>query len=243
MDNRFSSLRAFIALLYSVLCSCSVSCSVSALVGVVVPASSSAAPSADALVVSVVDRGSAPIVDAVVFAVPTGSHAALPNPPPSAVMDQRDKEFVPHVLVVQAGTRVDFPNNDTVSHHVYSFSPAHPFELPLYKGDPHPPLVFDTPGTVVLGCNIHDSMLGYILVVDTPYFAKTRADGRANLHALPAGRYVVHVWTDRAKEDELPAPVTIELTSAVSRDLTFRFEGRLHSPYGQSDSNLRWDDY
>jgi plastocyanin len=248
MSHRSSSLRAFTTLLGSIVCSSgvlpgSVVHSCAALLGSMIAAAASAAPSANTLVVSVLDRGAGPVADAVVYAVPEGESAPLPSPPPSAVMDQRDKQFVPHVLVVQAGTRVDFPNNDSVSHHVYSFSPAHPFELPLYKGDPHPPLVFDTPGTVVLGCNIHDSMLGYILVVDTPYFAKTRADGRANLHALPAGRYVVHVWTDRAKEDELPAPVTIELTSAVSRDLTFRFEGRLHPPYGQGDSNLRWDDY
>jgi plastocyanin len=226
MDNRFSSLRAGIALL-----------------GGVISTSVHAAPPADALVVSVMDRDSEPVAAAVVYAVPEGERPPLANPPPSAVMDQRNKQFVPHVLVVQTGTRIDFPNNDTVSHHVYSFSPAHPFELPLYKGDPHPPLVFDAPGTVVLGCNIHDSMLGYILVVDTPYFAKTGADGRANLGTLPAGKYAVHVWTERTKEDALPMPVTVELPAAASRAVTFRFEGRLYPPYGQGDSSLRWNDY
>jgi plastocyanin len=92
---------------------------------------------------------------------------------PIAVMDQQDKQFVPHMLVVQTGTSVEFPNHDDVSHHVYSFSRAKSFELGLYKGQKYPPVVFDVAGTIVLGCNIHDGMLGYIKVVDTPYFALT----------------------------------------------------------------------
>ncbi len=77
-------------------------------------------------------------------------------------MDQQGHQFVPHLLVVQAGTEVTFPNSDNVSHHVYSFSPTKPFELPLYKGDVYPPVTFEKAGIVVVGCNIHDSMLGYI---------------------------------------------------------------------------------
>lgn len=237
MDKRFSSLRAFGALLGAGICTCA------ALLGSALSAPASAAPQADTLVVSVLDRTSEPVADAAVYAVPQRPHPARSNPPPSAVMDQRDKQFVPHVLVVQAGTRVDFPNNDSVSHHVYSFSPTHPFELPLYKGDPHPPLIFDEPGTVVLGCNIHDGMLGYILVVDTPYFGKTGADGRVDLGALPPGKYELHVWTDRAKEDALPKPITIVVPLPGSHAVTFRFTQRLFPPYGAGDSNLRWTAY
>ncbi|HEU4617301.1 MAG TPA: methylamine utilization protein [Gammaproteobacteria bacterium] len=215
---------------------------VAAACGSMCAAAHGAAP-AGRLVVTVVDRDSKPVADVAVYAVPAGQPMPLPTPPPSAVMDQRNKEFVPHVLVVQAGTSVDFPNNDTVSHHVYSFSKAHPFELALYKGDPHPPLTFDTAGLVVLGCNIHDSMLGYILVVDTPYFGKTRADGRVDLGELPPGQYAVHVWTDRLKEDALPAPVPVELPAAAPDGLTVRFSDKLYPPYGQGDSSLRWNDY
>ncbi len=117
----------------------------------------------------------------------------------TAVMDQQHNEFVPHVLVVSAGTEVQFPNNDVVSHHVYSFSPAKTFELGLYKGNAHPPLTFDEPGVVVLGCNIHDSMLGYILVVPTEHYAMTDDRGTARLENLPVGDYTLEAWTPRAK--------------------------------------------
>ena len=88
-------------------------------------------------------------------------------------MDQAKNAFVPICWSCRPGTSVLFPNNDAVSHQVYSFSEAKTFELGLYKGNVYPPLQFDKPGVVVLGCNIHDGMLGYIVVVDTPYFALT----------------------------------------------------------------------
>lgn len=113
---------------------------------------------------------------------------------PSAAIEQRGREFIPYVTVVQAGTSVDFPNNDTIRHHVYSFSPAKQFEIKLYAGKPGQPIVFDKPGTVVIGCNIHDWMEAYVLVVDTPFFAKTAADGRAQLRNVPPGRYRLRLW-------------------------------------------------
>jgi plastocyanin len=124
------------------------------------------------LEVSVVDEQGRPIENVAVYAMP--GHGR-PSPPasaaPMAVMDQQGLQFVPHLLVVQAGTSVTFPNGDLVSHHVYSFSDAKKFELALYKGDLYPPVVFDDAGVVVLGCNLHDGMLGYIVVVDTPHFS------------------------------------------------------------------------
>ena len=88
-------------------------------------------------------------------------------------MDQRGSQFVPHVLPVQAGTSVTFPNSDQIRHQVYSFSASKRFELPLYAGTSASPIRFDQPGIVVLGCNIHDWMIGYVVVLDTPYFGKT----------------------------------------------------------------------
>ena len=102
-------------------------------------------------------------------------------------MDHRDMQYEPHVLPVQRGTRVDFPNRDQVRHHVYSFSPAKRFELPLYHGRPPEPVLFDRTGTVVLGCNIHDHMIGYILVLDTPYFTAADEDGRYRLPLPESG--------------------------------------------------------
>ncbi|MFZ6753954.1 methylamine utilization protein [Undibacterium sp. Dicai25W] len=98
------------------------------------------------------------------------------------------------MTVVQTGTLISFPNNDTVKHQAYSFSPAKTFELKLYSGKPSEPLLFDKAGTVTVGCNIHDQMLAYIHVVNTPFFAKTDAHGNATLSGLPQGKYILKVW-------------------------------------------------
>ncbi|HET7728648.1 MAG TPA: methylamine utilization protein [Usitatibacter sp.] len=140
--------------------------------------------------VTVKDAAGAPVQDAVAYALPK-SPSVRPRPP--AAIEQRDKTFIPLVSVVQAGTLVSFPNRDEIRHHVYSFSPAKVFEIKLYAGTAAPTVLFDTPGEVVLGCNIHDHMLAYVYVVDTPYFAKSGRDGVARIEA-PAGDYDVHVW-------------------------------------------------
>jgi plastocyanin len=120
-----------------------------------------------------------------------------PAKAPSSVlanMGQRNKAFTPTLLIVQTGTSVHFPNFDTVRHHVYSFSPTKTFEIKLYAGTPAAPVVFDKPGTATMGCNIHDKMLGYIHVVDTPYFGVTDASGRVTLD-IPEGEHRIRVWT------------------------------------------------
>jgi plastocyanin len=162
---------------------------------------SCAAADISVIVVDHDGRGVADVVVAVTpaGAMPAGAHPAVANPAASfalkpALMDQRNREFVPRVLVVGVGTSVEFPNNDSVSHQVYSFSAAKRFQLPLYKGEPHPPVTFDKPGLVVLGCNIHDAMVGYIYVSDAPYFGTTEASGAATLKDLPAGDYRIVIW-------------------------------------------------
>jgi plastocyanin len=117
-----------------------------------------------------------------------------PKNHPHAVIEQRGAEFAPYVTVVQTGTAVDFPNNDTVRHHVYSFSQPKRFEIKLYAGKPGQPITFDKPGEVVIGCNIHDWMEAYVLVVESPYFGKTGADGQVRIANLPAGRYRLQLW-------------------------------------------------
>ena len=116
---------------------------------------------------------------------PSGTHT---------VMDQRDRQFAPTVVAIQTGTDVSFPNSDDVRHHVYSFSKPKTFQLKLYHGEPSEPVRFDEPGIVVLGCNIHDGMLGYLAVVDTPLFAKSTPRGNATIEAAPSGRYTLQVW-------------------------------------------------
>ena len=114
------------------------------------------------------------------------------------VMDQRNEAFVPDFLVVTAGAEVSFPNSDQVLHHVYSFSPAKTFELPLYRGMLPSPVHFDHEGIVVIGCNIHDHMIGHVWVVDTTLHALTDANGVAHFAELPAGRYRTLAWHPRA---------------------------------------------
>jgi hypothetical protein len=109
-------------------------------------------------------------------------------------MAQRNKAFAPTLLVIQTGSLVNFPNFDTVRHHVYSFSAIKKFEIKLYSGTPTDPILFDKPGTATLGCNIHDRMLAYIHVVDTPYFGITDANGELMLD-LPKGEHRVRIWT------------------------------------------------
>jgi plastocyanin len=161
-----------------------------------------AAPHAAELQVRVTDHRGKLVADAVVLAVPLDPKNAQHGKLADAV-DQVDKQFVPYVKPVLVGATVRFPNSDNIRHQVYSFSPAKKFELPLYGGTDAPPVVFDKPGVVVLGCNIHDWMIGYVYVSETPFFAKTGSAGTARLSDLPAGEYTVRVWhpsMERAEE-------------------------------------------
>src|ERR1700749_1121485 len=147
-------------------------------------------------------RGKA-VADAVVLAVPADPRNDLHARPPAEAVDQVDKQFVPYVKVIFVGSTVRFPNSDNIRHQVYSFSPAKKFELPLYAGTDAPPVTFDKPGVVVPGCNIHDWMIGYIYVAETPFYVKTGATGSATLHDMPPGEYTVRLWhpsMDRAEE-------------------------------------------
>jgi plastocyanin len=160
------------------------------------------------LEVTIKDAREAPVEDAVVYAVQKSGARADRAQRPAAVA-QKDKQFAPPVSVVQAGTSVLFPNRDPFRHHVYSFSPAKVFEIKLYAGTPADPVVFDKPGEVVLGCNIHDNMVGYIYVVDSPFFAKTDKEGRARLEGLPAGDYEIRAW--HFAQSSQPAPRAMAL--------------------------------
>jgi plastocyanin len=163
---------------------------------------------------SVTDQQGRPVADAVLVAVPVDGNIRSPQRPHDGSIDQVDKEFVPRVTIVLAGASVTFPNHDDVRHQVYSFSPAKRFELPLYAGVPAQPIVFDKPGVVVLGCNIHDWMVGYVYVSESPFFAKTGKDGKAVLSELPARAYVVRVWHPQLEMSEEATHKTID----VSRD-------------------------
>jgi plastocyanin len=144
------------------------------------------------LVVNVYQRDGKPLSGAVNTAEPEPAEAA--RPPIRAIMDQVNLSFLPDVLVIPVHSTVQFPNSDAVSHQVYSFSPARQFQLPLYRGKPYPPVQFDQPGVVTLGCNIHDNMLGYIVVTAAPYFGRADEHGGWSVPEIPAGRLRVRLW-------------------------------------------------
>lgn len=159
------------------------------------------------------DPAGKPLSDAVITLSGKGSKAAAPL---TADMDQRNQVFVPHVLVVRTGTPVRFPNSDDIRHQVYSFSTAKRFELRLYGGTPSAPVLFDKPGLVVLGCNIHDWMLGYVYVTDDPWFAVSDTNGAIQLD-VPPGHYTVTLWHPRLP-DMLPVSAgTLDLAAAGLR--------------------------
>lgn len=162
------------------------------------------------------DHRGLPVPDAVVSLIPLDS----PIPPPTddipaVEIAQEDQEYVPYVTVVRVGTRVDFPNKDNIQHHLYSVSKPKRFEKPLYASGAHESVVFDKPGVVTLGCNIHDWMIGYVVVLETPYFAKSDQDGHAALSGLAPGRYQLAIWHPR-----LGKPVTEEIRVPASAPQT-----------------------
>ena len=136
-----------------------------------------------------VDQNDQKLAD-VVVTIPAMSTRSK-SPAGSAVMDQLDKQFVPHVLLIQKGQQVAFPNSDNIRHHVYSFSEPKAFEIKLYSGDTVAPVKFDKTGVVVLGCNIHDSMVGYIYVYDNEWAVRSEASGRLS---VPDSASQVQVW-------------------------------------------------
>ena len=145
-------------------------------------------------------------------------------PPPrekNTVIDQIDKEFIAHVTPIQIGTAIDFPNHDQIRHHVYSFSPAKNFEIPLYKGSPANPILFEKAGVVSLGCNIHDWMSAYVYVNDTPYFTITDKNGQASLE-LPPGNYEIRTWHPNIDEHSADITQMIKLESGSAQNISIQ---------------------
>jgi plastocyanin len=159
-----------------------------------------------------------PVADAVVSATPLDRVAPPSANVGTAEIEQKDQEFRPYVTAVPVGATVKFPNHDTVQHHIYSLSKPKRFEIPLYQAGASESVVFDQPGIVTIGCNIHDWMVAYIVVLPTPFFAKTDATGAAALPPLPPGRYRLEVWHPRAS-----APLVQEIVSAPDKATVLEF--------------------
>ena len=195
----------------------------------------SAVQAADA-VVRVFDREGRPIAGVVVTLNGSAPSRAMTS---AAVMDQVDQRFVPFILPVRVGTAVTFPNSDTIAHQVYSFSQAKRFELGLYRGRPYPPVTFDKHGIVVLGCNIHDRMIGYVYVTDATAFGKT--DARGEWHAsVPSGHYEVELWSPLLGRGEPDLKRSVQLVDTPSNVLEFRLTRAMRSePSAPRDPKIR----
>lgn len=143
--------------------------------------------------VQVQDAAGNPLAGAVAYLDSAAAKMAA-RTRPGVEIEQKGKQFAPAVTVVPVGSQIHFPNRDKVRHHVFSFSKAKTFELKLYAGTPANPVPFEQPGVVVLGCNIHDNMVAWVLVVETPWYGQTNALGQLNLPDVPAGSYSLQVW-------------------------------------------------
>jgi len=176
---------------------------------------------AASLRVEVLDSQGQALPDAVVFLESPEAKLAS-KPLPQVDIAQQNKEFVPEVSVVTVGTAVNFPNRDRVRHHVYSFSPIKSFEIKLYAGLPAAPVVFDKPGIAVLGCNIHDNMMAWTVVLETPWFGKSNATGQVQLKNVPAGNYRLRTWHNSLPMGDPALDQAITVTSKESASLTVR---------------------
>ncbi|MEX2354148.1 MAG: methylamine utilization protein [Gammaproteobacteria bacterium] len=172
---------------------------------------------AGTLAVTVTDSGGKALADVAVYVQPQGSLSTMPAN--KIQIEQKNKEFLPFVTVIQTGTSAYFPNRDGIGHHVYSFSQAKNFQLPLSEQETTDSVLFDKPGVVTVGCNIHDWMVAYIYVVDTPYFAVTDSSGAVNIDNVPAGGYTLHVWHPGSK-----AGTAMEQQINISDDGTLQLD-------------------
>ncbi len=191
---------------------------------------------AGTVITNVKDAKGQPVADAVVSLV--ALDPSVPVPAVAAadpvVITQQGQEFAPYVNVIAVGTRVSFPNHDKIHHQVYSLSKTKPFELPLYGPGVTQTVLFDRPGVVSLGCNIHDWMAAYIVVLETPWSAKTAVAGVASVTNLAPGRYRLDVWHPRLageshREIVVPSgdapPQTISITLKADRRIRRAPEG------------------
>jgi plastocyanin len=133
-------------------------------------------------------------------------HFSPPASLPMKEVAQKDLMFIPALLPIEVGTRVQFPNLDDTYHNIFSYSPTKRFDLGRYRPEerPIPSVVFDQPGLVTLRCDIHEHMRGLILVLNTPYFVMTNTAGRFRLDKLPTGHYTLKAWTDSRTTREKP---------------------------------------
>jgi len=193
--------------------------------------------------IQVIDVDKAPLSNIVVYVEPENKSAApkgiLPNSS-TATMDQVNRQFKPHILVVNKHTKIDFPNSDNIKHHVYSFSPAKTFEIKLYSDEQSTPILFNDVGEVTMGCNIHDWMLGYVYIVDTPWFGKTDKLGNIKFD-LPDGKYTLKIWHPLLQDLDQSFTQEIDISSDVK--LTINLKETMKPKHEAYEDDDELDDY
>jgi plastocyanin len=172
---------------------------------------------AASLVVSVTDSKSHALPQAAVYLTGGPENRVVPRDP--VIVDQRLRQFEPRVTVVRTGTEITFPNNDTVRHWVYSVSPVKKIRLSLAVGEKSAPVLFDKPGIVTIGCNLHDEMSAWIVVVDTPLAATTDAAGRVEWRDLKPGTYSLYAWYPGLDQPLGPQQVVVNGDAPQAREL------------------------
>jgi plastocyanin len=160
----------------------------------------------------------------VVYLDPTPVLTAFPKTPMRARMDQRDERFVPRILAITTGSIVEFPNNDTTFHNVFSLSRARTFDLGRYPPGKNGAIRFDRAGVVPVFCDIHSHMSAYILVFDHPFFAVSDTGGRYAIHDVPAGTYALNVWSELGRAE--PKRIAIAADGTVEADLDVSGDAR-----------------
>ena len=172
----------------------------------------SAAAQAAPVYIEITDLNGRPTANAVVALTGHDVAAGVSRLPSEQVIDQRMETFLPLVTLLPKGGRVTFTNNDTTMHQVYSFSPVKQFAFEIDERHKSQPVVFDKAGIAAIGCNIHDHMIAYVYVADTPWVALTDAKGRAQFDA-PAGNYRVEVWHPQLAPGRTPPSATLTVRS------------------------------
>ena len=167
------------------------------------------------------EESSKDLATAVIYLATAGGANAAPRRADTEIA-MHDKEYIPHVRVVPAGSTVAFPNQDPFRHNVFSNSPAGPFDLGLTRRGGASRNGFRRPGVYAIYCNIHSRMSAFVVAVETPWFTQAGADGAFSLANVPPGRYVLHVWHERGGEVSRP----IEVGADGPADLAVELDAR-----------------
>lgn len=199
------------------------------LVSALISGSALSSLTAASLDVTAQDQNAKTVSELVVWLTPLDTE--LPPLPAAgsltATVEQKDEEFNPYVVAVRTGTKVMFPNLDEVQHHVYSLSRPSKFDIPLHGGNKSESIVLDQAGLVPVGCNIHDWMLSYVVVIDSPWFAQTSADGTVALSDLPTGRYKLEAWHPRLRKTHEQEITLSDTQNSISLELRLRPDRRI----------------